>query len=162
MPEHELLFQVLGVLHLDELLDVAGRVADALVHVRVVAFLRVEQGWPLQDLHVLILGFDRRFGVQGECLARSGDFYLDGEERLVAVVFVHNRDPVVALQRVPLNLVRWWELDDHLLRGKIRTNLLRVQISGYSVLQFTFPNMISSFESSGFRASLSHTEIGRY
>jgi hypothetical protein len=36
---------------------------------------------------------------------RPGDFNLDGEECLVAVIFVHNRYPFVALQRVPLNLV---------------------------------------------------------
>ena len=58
VPEHELLLQVLSALHLDELLDVAGRVADALVHVVVVALLGIQQGRPLEDLHILILGLD--------------------------------------------------------------------------------------------------------
>ena len=49
-------------------------------------------------------------------MARPGDFYLDGEERLVAVVFVYNRYPFVALQCVPLNLVSGRELDDNLCK----------------------------------------------
>lgn len=114
MAEHELLLEVLGVLHLDKLLYVSRGVPDALVHILILRPLRVEERRSLQHFHVLVVGLDRRLGIERERLAGSGNLNLDREDRLLPVDIVRYSQPFITLECVPLDLVWRRKLNNNL------------------------------------------------